>query len=276
MKQILLMLGLCIWSGSYAQTSMQYVAAGDAKDSLKDYKGAMADYSRAIDLDTTNITAWLRRAVIRHVLLQTSASQDDLAVAYRLTPRDAATYVYRAQVKIRFSAFFGALGDYREALKLGLSKSDKYEVYTQMGDAEFQTGNDSAAAADFSLAVGLDSTKARAYSMRAEVSMKQRNISAAIRDYSRAIQLDGHDPISYVHRGIAWMKISDTQAAMTDFNTAILIDAKCKVAYFNRGVLRQDLGQKEDACADFKMAWNLGFGRGKSMYEKYCADQGKK
>jgi tetratricopeptide (TPR) repeat protein len=84
MKKILLPVLICISSFGYSQTAEEYYYRGKAKYPLKDYRGAIQDYSKAIELD----------------------------------PEYAHAYYYRGNAKVNLKDYRGAIQDYSKAIEL--------------------------------------------------------------------------------------------------------------------------------------------------------------
>ena len=57
-------------SNSFGQTSKEFVESGDKKQEDYDWKGAIADYSSAIKLDSTNAKAYGRRGYVKSFKLK--------------------------------------------------------------------------------------------------------------------------------------------------------------------------------------------------------------
>ena len=68
MKKILFALALLISFSSFGQTSAQYFKSGFDKFEAKDYYGAIADYTKAIELDPNYRSAYKNRGISKENL----------------------------------------------------------------------------------------------------------------------------------------------------------------------------------------------------------------
>jgi tetratricopeptide (TPR) repeat protein len=66
MRNILFTLALLVSFSSCRQTSFEYFESGYAKGNLEDYSGAIADYSKAIELDPDYAATYNNRGVAKY------------------------------------------------------------------------------------------------------------------------------------------------------------------------------------------------------------------
>ena len=62
-KVLIIIIILIIGFGSYCQTAEEYNLRGLSKADLKDYKGALEDYSKAIELDPNDSHVYKKRGL---------------------------------------------------------------------------------------------------------------------------------------------------------------------------------------------------------------------
>ena len=101
-----------------AQTASDYVSQGDGKAKLSDLKGAMVDYNRAIELDSTCAGAYHGRAVIKATGWLFDKALEDEDQAVKLSPNDSHLFSVRGNIKRVKGDIDGAIADYDHAIEL--------------------------------------------------------------------------------------------------------------------------------------------------------------
>ena len=145
-----------------AQSASSYIASGIEQTKTGNYDAAIAEYTKALELNSSNLGA----------------------------------YVYRGQAKAAQGNFDGAAADFSQAIKL---KPTFAEGYFSRAFAEFMQGNFEAAKADFTKTIELR-PDTQAYFYRGLTLDCAGDFEGAVRDYAKAIQLKSgnDDPGSYV------------------------------------------------------------------------------
>ena len=93
MKNILFTLALLISFSSFGQTAEEYFNSGYDKAQVKDYYGAIADYTKAIEINPNYANAFLNRGISKEILGDLNGACADWKKAARLGNEDAAKWV---------------------------------------------------------------------------------------------------------------------------------------------------------------------------------------
>jgi tetratricopeptide (TPR) repeat protein len=165
--------------GSRATTNQ-----GLARARKGDRAGAIADYSRAIEID----------------------------------PNCATAYSYRGAARLKEEDWAGAIADYSRAIELN---PHDLMAYFNRGVARAAKGNQADAIADYTRAIELRPNLAPAYCNRGTVYAEQGYRASAIADFSRAIEIDPHLAPAYCGRGTARAEGGDWAGAIADYNEAL-------------------------------------------------------
>ena len=115
MKNVFYIFLLFCSSSVFSQTAEEYFNRGIAKYNLGDYRGAIANYNKVIELN----------------------------------PNDAATYNNRGNAKHKLGDYRGAIADYNKVLKLNPNNAD---AYNNKGFAKHKLGDKNGACLDWSKA----------------------------------------------------------------------------------------------------------------------------
>jgi S1-C subfamily serine protease/lipoprotein NlpI len=199
-----------------------YVAAAAQKYRNRDYRGALADYDRAIALN----------------------------------PKSAPAYNYRGVLKEKIQDIQGGLADYNQAIALDANYG---EAYNNRGKLKLNRLQDSQGAlADYDLAIELSPKYATAYANRGYLKVNMRQVESGLADFNRAIKLDPNEASYYSYRGFLKIITSDRQGALADFSRAIELNPSDANTYFKRGDFKYyTLKDHNGAIADLEVAEKL-------------------
>ena len=264
---------LAAWYKQKRIRAYSYHERGEDRYSDKQYRAAIDDLNKSVELDAEYTQAYAARGYM-------SSHYGETIVKY-------------GRIADARQHYLAAIKDYTEAIKLDADGDQNYNgrghTYCHYGEYEARQGNTTeaqeqylAAIEDYTKAIKLDSDDSRNYSGRAwaksllgELNVQQEEFGkarkqylAAIKDYTKAIRLDPEDDINYKDRG--WVrylvgelrteqgKTDDAQkfyqAAIADTEQAIQLDADRATTYYTRGVVRAALGEYDSAIADFDTA----------------------
>lgn len=214
----LLLISLCLFaSASWAQTSSP--AKEVARSCLEKYKqndkdGALADCTKAIELDARSTDSYAVRAVIFAEKGNFEGAIADLDKALVLDPRNPNLYRVRGIAKLKKGDLDGSIADYDKAVDLDPS----LESYRQRALANFAKGNFDKAIDDLNVAIEKSSEPVKLYNLRAQAKFRKKDWGAAIVDYSMAIKLDPKFPDAYFYRGLTLLNQGKDMEAQKDFD----------------------------------------------------------
>jgi tetratricopeptide (TPR) repeat protein len=113
-------------------------AEGDTKYNLKDYSGAIADYTKVIELKPEDDYAYSSRGDAKYKLEDYYGAIADYTKVIELNPEDAYAYAMRGDAKDQLEDHFGAIADHTKAIELDpeddihySSRGDAYDPYGQ-------------------------------------------------------------------------------------------------------------------------------------------------
>jgi tetratricopeptide (TPR) repeat protein/V8-like Glu-specific endopeptidase len=199
-----------------------FIALAAQKYQKRDYRGALADYDRAIQLNPNYVVAYNYRGVLK---------------------------------ENKFNDVRGALADYESAIQADPQNAIAH--YNRGSLKEVKLGDVRGGLADYTRAIQLDPGYSNAYNNRALLTEnKLKDLQSAMADYNRAIQTDPKNAIAYYNRGsLKEVKLGDTQGGLADYNRAIQINPYYARAYSNRGLLKENkLGDLQGALADYNLS----------------------
>ena len=235
----------------YPKYSTAYTNRGLAKKNKGDLEGAIADCTRAIELDPKDAGAYSNRGIAKQAQGDLNRAIADYTRAIELDPKYAKGYTNRGIAKEEKGDMEGAIADCTRAIKL----DPRYApAYSTRGLAKKNKGDLNEAITDYTRAVELDPKYAHAYYNRGVAKWGKGDIDGAIADHTRAIELDSKDAGAYNERGIAKQAQGDLNGAIADYTRGVELDPKYANAYYNRGVAKWGKGDIDGAIADYTRA----------------------
>ncbi|MCL1892705.1 MAG: tetratricopeptide repeat protein [Holophagaceae bacterium] len=166
----------------------QHYNQGASLLKARNYKGAIAEFTKAIDGDSSHYGAYVNRGVSF----------------------------------IRLKDFDNAICDYSEAIRL---KPNEYQAYHNRGLAFEKRGDLENAIADYSEIIKLYPNEDLGYFCRGEVYMAKGDFDSAISDFSEAIRTLPNSPIGYTKRAEAYHAKGDKAKSDSDFAKARKLDS---------------------------------------------------
>ena len=231
-----------------------YLFWGNVKYELGNYVGAIADYTRAIEIKSDLAEAYGNRGNAKAELGQYFAAIADFDTVIQLKPDYAEAYNNRGIAKADLGQYFAAIQDFDKAIQL---KPYSASAYNSRGIAKTSLGQHFAAIQDFDKAIQLRPDFALAYVNRGVPKRKLGQYFAAIQDYDKAIQLKPDHTLAYYNRGNTKHDLKQYSAAIQDYNMVIRLNPNYTKAYINRGVAKINLDRTSEAKQDFRMALKL-------------------
>ena len=219
------------------------------------YEQAIADYTKAIELDPPNLTLpYMERARTYYEQGAYEQAFADYDKVIELSPGYKWAYYNRGNAYADMGNPEQAILDYSQAIELDPDISD---FYFKRGLAYAYANDLEHAIADYTKAIGIAPNDAMAYNNRGYAYEKSGNLEQAIADYTKAIEIAPDFAMAYNNRGIAYERSDNPEQAFSDYSKAIEFDPNFALAYNNRGYIYARSGNLEQAIADYTKAIEL-------------------
>jgi len=229
-----------------------YIVRGLAEHGVGNYKRAIEDYGRAIEIyrehtEGGNDSGFTRNGTNDHMY-----SPDDLNRMIEINPLYADAYNNRGCAYESMGNHSRAIEDFDRATEIdhgnALAYANRAAAYIQLGDR-------SRAIEDLNRAIQVDPCFGDAYYKRGSVYHNLGDFRQAINDYDKAIENDTVYKVDcFYNRGIACAGLGDQRKAIENYDRAIEINPEYTKAYFYRGVAYEELGDQLDAIHNLDMA----------------------
>ena len=259
-----------------------FVLRGNALQSLDRRSEALADYTRAIEIDPNTVhayEAYFSRAAIFYRNFEFAKALTDMEKVFELNPNPGQALIFsiRGGIYERLGKKDEAIADYRRALALdpkdqgsinGLSRLEAAGTppLAAKGDASRDDARricanpqDSGAIAACTRLMEAEPHNATLYNLRGAALVAKRP-DEAIADYTKAIEIDpkGKEAhVGYVARAFVFHAIKqDNAKALADIEKAFALNPNPNWAnaFSIRGRIYVAMGRKAEAIADFERA----------------------
>jgi tetratricopeptide (TPR) repeat protein len=131
------------------------------------------------------------------------------------------------------------------------------EAYDHEGLRHHNQGRFDLAVVDYSAAIALNASDARAFHHRGMSQKRLEKYQEAVDDYTHALLIDPKNPLAYNERGAAYSFLDEYDRAIRDYSQAIRLNPDFALAYRNRGSSHALRGEWEDAISDYDTAIRL-------------------
>jgi tetratricopeptide (TPR) repeat protein len=234
-----------------------YFLAANEKFDVGDYPGAAADYDRAIRLNPKYADAYNNRGNLRYLYLKNpKGAMSDYNKAIALRPSSTA-YLNRGNLKVDQNDIRGAIADYDRAIVL--DDSD-YLAYNNRGYLKDAKLNDvPGAMTDYNRAISLAPRSVLAYNNRGNLQYhKLGNAEAAISDFNQAIVLEPKNAPAYYNRGDLYYFSGERPTAVQDFAMVAQLNPNGWLGLIAQGVVALEEEQGQVALTKFNQAAKMG------------------
>jgi tetratricopeptide (TPR) repeat protein len=243
-------------SVSTAPKADDFFLQAEEKLSKTDFKGAIADFDRVLQLNPIYGTAYTGRGIARSNSGDKNGAIQDLSQAIRINPDNVRAYAVRGLTKFELGDKEGADADFRKTLSLNIDAQD-YRAHNNRGLVRLKLGDRRGAIADYDQAIRINPNFFPSYINRGRVRSDLGDNRGAIADYDQAISLNSKHPMAYFFRAGTRRKLGDNRGAIADYDQAISLNPKIATYYTLRGKVRRELGDNKGAIADVDQAISL-------------------
>jgi len=276
---------LCFANTASAQSAKKYFKTGEDFVEAENYKDAIDQFSKAIELESDYEDAYLERAKSKEKLGELENAAEDykrltaiepkeseyyynlgrlyfqvekfeasiepLSSAIELDKKYHAAFQYRSKAYIKLDSFKLAVKDCNMAIDL--EKKDPTNYYTRAA-AYDSLKNYAKAEQDLLQAIEYELEGEMAYVALSEVRLKQDKLDEAYQAINKAIEKNDDNTSAYFVRSKIHFQKKEFPKAVNDLSTLLAIDPKNEKAYNQRGLYYQKLSQQQNAINDFTQA----------------------
>jgi tetratricopeptide (TPR) repeat protein len=267
-----------VWKGSmtlwddviskYEYADVAHFDRGFVYADLGQWDKAIADYSKALEIDPNFADGYFDRGIAYGALGEWNKAIDDYSKAIEINPKYTNAYDNRGVAWVKLGQWDKAIADYSMAIE---SDPEYTKAYDQRAFAYGNLEQWDKAIADYTRAIEGNPKYPDTYDDRGIAYGHLGQFDKAIADFSSVIAIDPNFTKAYCNRGVAYGSLGQWDKAIADFSSAIGIDPKYTDAYDFRGVAYINLGQYNKALADFSRAIEIDPNFTKAYYDREFA-----
>jgi len=248
---------LTLWSDNVSKApdiARPICNRGYAFGTIGQWNNAIADYSKALEIDPDYTDALSNRGGAYGKVGQWDKTIEDCSQAIRIDPNYLKAWFNRGDAYENLRQFDKAILDYSKAIGID---SLFTKAYSNRGIAYANLGQWDNSITDCSQAIRIDPKYAQAYYNRGIVYANLGQWDKVIADCSMTIEIDPSYVQAYSNRGAAYGNIGQMDKAIDDYSRAISIAPNYTKAYTNRAIAYGKSGQWDKAIADYSQV--IGF-----------------
>ena len=213
----------------------------------KDWDRAIADCTRAIELDPRQARTYAIRASAYLEKNDLASAKTDYDHAVELSPSWGFALTARASARLRLGDGAGSVADATRAMEV---ESTDFAAPFVRAQAKWRLGDRPGAIADAGRAIEIDPRETEGYTLRARLLAETGDVAGAEADATRLVQKAPQDPASYRFRASLRWEGKDPSGALADFTKVVELAPDDPGAYYARGTHRLLAGDPKGALED--------------------------
>lgn len=241
---------------AYAESSVDYIRMGYSLSQRGQYAEAIDCYTNAIKSTNKNLDIiYILRAAARVELKDYKGAMNDFTESIRINPKNYYAFSSRGWLKANNQDYKGAIKDYTEAINLDNTKD---YLYFERGKLRYLTKDYTGALIDCTNSINT-SPNYGAYVLRGKIRLQMGDYDGAVKDYTVSIKLNSKVPALYYDRAVAYNHLKQYDKAIKDLDKVIKLEPENAEAYYARGLAKGMSKKNKEALADLEKAKDMFF-----------------
>jgi predicted aspartyl protease/Tfp pilus assembly protein PilF len=245
-----------------AKDAGEYARLGAALASRHEFERALADVSKAIEMDPNDSQYFYERAKIHMQTGQVLLALADLDRAIALKPDSIEAYISRAEIHVRQNKTAEAIADLDAAASLASPQED---VRLRLAQLYAAAASVDAAIKQWDLWIQSHPVDARFVGALGErcylKALQSRDLSGGLSDCNRALALanmrNPDNAILWANRGMVRLRQGAYDKAISDFDDTLRLQPKNVRALYGRGVAKIRQNKSKEGESDIEAAVRL-------------------
>lgn len=207
-----------------------YNTRGAAYARIGKFSDAIADFTKAVQLDPNNAAAFTNRALAYRQTKHNDLALADFNHALQSNPNHAPAYLGRANLLRAQGDYSQAMADLDQAIRLAPEGLAGAQAFHARGLIHQRQGEHALAITDFDNAIDRDPFAAAPYQARAQSLMAEGKYDAAIEDLNAALNVDTKNSEAWANLGLAYEKSNNAVKARESYARAKILDPNNQLA----------------------------------------------
>ncbi len=293
MKYIFIILATFINIAAFGQTAADHAKNADAEADKENFKNALKEIERAIEIEPGSAVFQCRRADFLLNLGRVEDAFHAYTESIKLDEHYSMAYNGRAIIEEAAGVFDAAIVDFERAAENAENDTMRFAYITNVAAAQVRVRDFQGAYESLMDAYRFDSTDVAMLNNLATVCDELGQQDLALKYLFRVLKLDPEmyganinigfiyqnmnrhkeaiiyfdealahmpdDPLAYNNRAYSKLQLKDLKGAMSDVEKSIKIYPSNSYAYKNRALIYFAQGKNDKACADLQLAIEKGF-----------------
>ena len=264
------------------QGAIEYLQRGNESHALGNYKEAITDYDKAIELNPEYAEAYNNRGLAKFNLGKYKEAIKDYDKAIELNPKYAKAHNNRGFVNLALKKYDEGIRDYTREIEINPNNAHSH---LSLGLTKFSIGKYEEAIKDFDEVIKINPHDIVAYDYRGLSKYTLNRYEEAIKDYTKAIEIDPQFDMAYCDRGIAYYNLGKKHKkdfykarvhynkAKSDYEKCIELNYKDALTYEKLSFAKSALNEYEEAIKDLEKAKTLYAKEGNMEMVKKCEEE---
>lgn len=232
-----------------------YSRRGAASMARRDFAAAIADFSKAIELEPRTAQHYHDRAMAKLNARQPVLAMADLSEALKLNPDDRDARMTRGQLYLVNRDLPSAAADFDAAKK---QAPGDFALRMRVGQLYVRAGQFETGIADYDQAIAAMPKGAPAWSALNERCWARalwgKELEKALADCNAALRQGPKTSNTFDSRGLVHLRLNHLDEAIADYDDAIRLQPKSAWSLYGRGLAKQRKGLKAEGDADLAAA----------------------
>ena len=231
-----------------------YNVRGTSKAQFGDFKGAIVDFNKALQVNKNDHQAFANRGKAKDELGDLKEALKDLTKAISLNPEVHDYYIHRGNTKVKMNNLRGAIEDCNKAIKL---RPNDATLYAHRAGIYQIAGNYKDALNDLTTAIGIKPDYPLFYVNKSKILVQINQVEQAVLEINRALNIEPENVRYLCLRGSYFSRIKKIQKANSDFVRAIEINPGYHETYNQLAQLNQQQNNLPESINYYTQAINF-------------------